>query len=138
MKAQLSGVLMQLQTMKSQEAMSRSMRGVTKCMISMNKNMDAKAITQIMSEFMTEQEKQKLTQEVMDEAIEEAMDDDEEEETVVNRVMDELGIELSEGMNATKVPNSGAVPMAQASQKPVEAKAAEEDDFEARLAALKR
>lgn len=53
MKAQLQGVSLQLQTMKSQESMSRAMRGVTKVMVSMNAKMNAPAMNKVMQEFVT-------------------------------------------------------------------------------------
>ncbi len=53
MKAQLQGVSLQLQTMKSQEAMSRAMKGVTKVMVNMNAKMNAPAMNKVMQEFVT-------------------------------------------------------------------------------------
>ena len=53
MKAQLQGVSLQLQTMKSQEAMARAMKGVTKVMVSMTQKMNAPAMNKIMQGFVT-------------------------------------------------------------------------------------
>lgn len=134
MKAQLNSTLIQIQTMKSQEQMARSMRGVTQCMTQMNKQMDPKYVTKVMNDFMIEQEKQKMTEEVMTEAIDDAMgNNDEEEDEVVNRVMEELGIQATAGMEAGAA--STAVPAAKAQ---AQAAATEEEDFESRLKALQR
>ena len=57
MKAQLQGVNLQLQTIKSQETMTRAMKGVTSIMGQMNQQMDAKSVQKIMAEFMTESER---------------------------------------------------------------------------------
>lgn len=146
MKAQLQGVSLQLQTMKSQEAMTRSMKGITKVMIQMNSKMDAKTITKIMQEFMTENERQKMNQEVMSEAIDDAMEDDEvEEDAIVNQVLDEIGIEMSGdminntgvGKISTRAPATAAeCASGQAQAEP--AGGPQEDSLEARLNALKR
>merc|ERR1719387_2257091 len=122
MKAQLQGVSLQLQTMKSQEAMTRAMKGVTKVMVSMNSKMNAPQVNKIMHDFMQENERMKLTEEMMGEAMDEAMDDDEEEEgAVVNQVLDEIGIEIGD---ALKPVQAGEIPQKQA--EPAAAQAAPE------------
>ncbi|CAD7944942.1 unnamed protein product [Amoebophrya sp. A25] len=136
MKAQLQGVQMQLQTMKSTQAMTNAMQGVTKVMLQMNQDMDATAVQKIMKEFMTENERQQMTEEVLGDAIDEALGDDEvEEETVVNQVLEEIGIEAASDLG--KVGNS-KLPMPAQQQATGAQVAEEEDDLEKRLNALKR
>jgi len=140
MKAQLTGVQLQLQTMKSSQAMADAMKGTTKIMIRMNQQTDVKEVTKIMQEFMTENERQKLTQEALSEAVDETMEDDEvEEEAVVAQVLDEIGIQLNGELKDVKTNDiknnaigSQPVPAQEAGFQ------AEEDHLEARLNALKR
>lgn len=135
MKAHLQGVSLQLQTMKSTEAMCRAMKGVTKVMVNMNNKIKMPQMNQIMQEFMKENQQMEMTQEMMGEAMEEAMEDDEaDEEQIVAQVLDEIGVELSETLGAAP---TGAVsaPAAKAAEV---AGVPEEEDLESRLNALKR
>lgn len=83
----------------------------------------------------------KLTEEMMTDAMDEAMEDDEmEEEQIVAQVLDEIGVELNDGMMAAP---SGNIPVA--AQKAAPAKQAEaaaahgqEEDLQSRLDALRR
>jgi charged multivesicular body protein 2A len=75
--------------------MSQAMKGVTKAMVSMNKQMNIPALQKVMAEFMKENEKSELTQEMMADTLDDAMEEEgsaEEEDKVVNSVLDELGI----------------------------------------------
>ncbi|CAD7942450.1 unnamed protein product [Amoebophrya sp. A120] len=148
MKAQLQGVSLQLQTMKSTASMTNAMQGVTRVMLQMNSSMDASAVTKIMQEFMSENERQQMTEEVLTDAIDDAMGDDEgEEETVVNQVLEEIGIEISTdlgkvGSERIGIPSQASQVAPGAVQRPPHQPAIvaqqEDDDLEARLNALKR
>ena len=88
-----------LQTVKSQQAMADAMKGVTKAMIAMNKKMDVPALQKLMQEFMKENERSELTQEMMGDAIDDAMEDEgsaEQEDSIINQVLDEIGINTNE------------------------------------------
>merc|ERR1712080_366944 len=88
MRANIQAVSLKIQTLKSQAAMANAMKGVTKAMCNMNKQMKLPEIQKIMMEF----EKQS---EIMSDTIDDALGDEEDEEegeAIVNQVLDELGL----------------------------------------------
>lgn len=99
MESQMNTVSMQLQLMKSTEAMNSAMKGVTKAMIRMNKQLKLPKMRKIMQEFMKQNEmmemKQEMTEENLDMALE-GEEDDEEEERIVGQVLDEIGVQFGE------------------------------------------
>ncbi|KAJ1401041.1 Snf7 family [Sesbania bispinosa] len=94
----------QIQTLKSTQAMGDAMKGVTKAMGQMNRQMNLPSLQRIMQEFERQNEKMELVSEVMEDAIDDALEGDEEEEEtedLVNQVLDEIGIDInSELLNA--------------------------------------
>lgn len=80
--------------------MVQSMRGATKLLGSMNRQMNLPALQRIASEFERENEIMDQRQEMMDEAIDEAMglEDEEEGEEVVKEVLDEIGVDLGQAV----------------------------------------
>merc|ERR1711881_162119 len=145
MKANLQAVSLKIATMKSQATMATAMKGVTKAMGKMNKQMNLPQIQKIMMEFEKQSEMMEMKGEMMDDAIDDALDDGEtEEETdkIVGQVLGELGIEISGQMNA--LPETGGTigaPAVAASAGPSAVAAGGgpgDDDIEARLANLRR
>ncbi|KAJ9514042.1 hypothetical protein QJQ45_021134 [Haematococcus lacustris] len=95
LKSQLQAVSLRLATLKSTQAMADAMRGATKAMRMMNKQMNLPQLQNIMREFEKQNEKMEMTSEMMGDAVDDAMEgEDEEEETdeLVNQVLDEIGI----------------------------------------------
>lgn len=89
MRSTLNGVSMKLLTIKSHDAMSSAMKGVTKAMTKMNKMNDVPALQKLMADFMRENEKSDMTQEVIADTLDDAFDEEgalEEEELIVNQV----------------------------------------------------
>lgn len=77
--------------------MAEAMKGVTKAMGQMNRQMNLPALQKIMMEFERQNEKMEMTTEVMGDAIDDALEGDEEEEEteeLVSQVLDEIGIDL--------------------------------------------
>lgn len=75
------------------------MKGVTKAMGQMNRQMNLPSLQKIMQEFERQNEKMELTTEVMGDAIDDALEGDEEEEEtdeLVNQVLDEIGINVNQ------------------------------------------
>ena len=98
MRSHLQGVQLRMQTIKSTEAMARSMAGATKAMTALSKQLNLPALTAILQEFQTETEKLGITQEVMGDTIDDVMGevgDIEQEDMVVNQVLDEIGIDAN-------------------------------------------
>ncbi|PNY02944.1 vacuolar sorting-associated protein 2-like, partial [Trifolium pratense] len=98
LKSQLQGVSLRIQTLKSTQAMGDAMKGVTKAMGQMNRQMNLPSLQKIMQEFERQNEKMELVSEVMGDAIDDALEGDEEEEEtedLVNQVLDEIGIDIN-------------------------------------------
>ena len=101
MKSKLQGVSLQLQTVKSTNSMAQALKGVTASMKAFNKTINNQELNQIMKEFMKENERMGITEEMMGDAIYMALDqegDVEASDAVVNQVLSEIGIEVSDQM----------------------------------------
>jgi len=99
MKANIQAVSLKVQTLKSQDAMAQAMKGVTQAMKSMNTQLNLPQIQKIMNEFEKQADMMDMKEEMMGEAIDDAMGEageEEETEAVVQQVLDELGIQMSE------------------------------------------
>ncbi|XP_053967922.1 charged multivesicular body protein 2a [Anastrepha ludens] len=99
MKANIQAVSLKIQTLKSQNTMAQAMRGVTKAMQNMNRQLNLPQIQKILHEFEKQSEIMDMKEEMINEAIDDAMEDEgDEEETdaVVSQVLDELGLQLGE------------------------------------------
>ncbi|XP_004287608.1 PREDICTED: vacuolar protein sorting-associated protein 2 homolog 1-like isoform 3 [Fragaria vesca subsp. vesca] len=106
LKSQLQGVSLRIQTLKSTQAMGEAMKGVTKAMGQMNRQMNLPSLQKIMQEFERQNEKMELTTEVMGDAIDDALEGDEEEEEtddLVNQVLDEIGITVNQEVISTRM-----------------------------------
>ncbi|KAJ9687990.1 hypothetical protein PVL29_013960 [Vitis rotundifolia] len=125
--------------------MGEAMKGVTKAMGQMNRQMNLPSLQKIMQEFERQNEKMEMTMEVMGDAIDDALEGDEEEEEteeLVSQVLDEIGIDIkSELLNAP----SAAVTAPAAKNKVAQAEATTgnddsgiDNDLQARLDNLRR
>ncbi|VDN55366.1 unnamed protein product [Dracunculus medinensis] len=139
MKANIQAVSLKVQTLKSQDAMSQAMRGVTQAMKNMSRQMNLPQIQKIMMEFERQTEIMDMKEEMMGEAIDDAIaDEGDEEETdaVVSQVLDELGIQMNEELSA--LPNAQSV-LSPADGKKAQAALSDADaDLQARLENLRR
>lgn len=98
MRSQLQGVDLRLQTMRSTQAMSEALRGVTPALASFNKQMNMPELNKMMQEFYRENQRMEMTEEMMGEAVDMALENDgdvEETDNVVSQVLSELGVEIS-------------------------------------------
>ncbi|KAI8076867.1 vacuolar sorting protein DID4 [Halteromyces radiatus] len=99
MKTQLQAVGLRIQTLRSNQQMAEAMRGATKAMSSMNRQMNLPQIQKIMMEFEKESELMDMKDEMMGDAIDDVMEEEEDEvesEEIVNKVLDEIGISLNQ------------------------------------------
>jgi charged multivesicular body protein 2A len=80
MKANIQAVSLKIQTLRSQNAMAQAMKGVTKAMQSMNRQLNLPQIQRILQEFEKQSEIMDMKEEVMNDAIDDAMEDDADEE----------------------------------------------------------
>merc|ERR1719481_988763 len=142
MRANIQAVSLKIQTLKSQNSMAQAMKGVTKAMMSMNKQMKLPEIQKIMQEFEKQSEIMDMKEEMMSDVIDDALgdeDDEEESDAIVTQVLDELGLQLSDQL--TGVPAASGTVGVGAQGKVAAAAAAEADadaDLAARLENLRR
>merc|ERR1739838_696651 len=73
MRANIQAVSLKIQTLKSQNAMANAMKGVTKAMGSMNKQLKLPQIQQIMQEFEKQTEMMNMREEIMNDVMDDAM-----------------------------------------------------------------
>jgi charged multivesicular body protein 2A len=102
MKANIQAVSLKIQTLKSQNTMAQAMKGVTRAMANMNKQMNMPQIQKILQEFEKQSEIMDMKEEMMNDVIDDAMEDEgDEEETdaVVAQVLDELGLQLNDQLS---------------------------------------
>lgn len=141
MKANIQAVSLKIQTLKSNNSMAQAMKGVTKAMATMNRQLKLPQIQKIMMEFERQSEIMEMKEEMMNDAIDDAMgdeDDEEESDAIVSQVLDELGLNLSDELS--NLPSMGGS-LSVASGKKAEPQPALADadaDLEERLNNLRR
>ncbi|XP_075891059.1 charged multivesicular body protein 2a isoform X1 [Nelusetta ayraudi] len=141
MKANIQAVSLKIQTLKSNNSMAQAMKGVTKAMATMNKQLKLPQIQKIMMEFEKQSEIMDMKEEMMNDAIDDAMgdeDDEDESDAIVSQVLDELGLNMSDELST--LPVAGGA-LAAPGGKKGEAQAAQLDadaDLEARLQNLRK
>lgn len=124
MKANIQAVSLKIQTLRSQNAMAQAMKGVTKAMASMNRQLNLPQIQRILQEFEKQSEIMDMKEEIMNDAIDDAMegdDDEEESDAVVNQVLDELGLQLTDTLSG--LPQTAGTLPASGSKQPAAAAA---------------
>jgi len=144
MRANIQAVSLKIQTLKSQNTMAQAMKGVTKAMMNMNKQMKLPEIQKIMQEFEKQSEIMDMKEEMMTDVMDDVMgeeDDEEEGDAIVNQVLDELGLQLTDQMAGVAVPGGSLAMTANkaVAKTPVAAAEADADaDLAARLENLRR
>ncbi|CCW71057.1 unnamed protein product [Phytomonas sp. Hart1] len=130
MRTQLQGITLKIQTMSSTTQMATAMKGVSKAMKSINKNLNIPEMQRIMREFEKENDLLDMKDEMVTDVIDNVMDEEdveEETEQEIQKVIDEVGIDLR---------NMG-VKKGDLQAKPTEEEIEEDKELDARLAALK-
>ena len=93
--------------------MTNAMKGVTKALTSMNRQMNLPGLQKIMTDFARENEQAEMMQESMGDALDDAMTEEGSEaeaDAIVGQIFDELGINLGESVPEApggKVPLGG-------------------------------
>eukprot|EP00010_Vexillifera_abyssalis_P007376 CAMPEP_0201548698 /NCGR_PEP_ID=MMETSP0173_2-20130828/5226_1 /ASSEMBLY_ACC=CAM_ASM_000268 /TAXON_ID=218659 /ORGANISM="Vexillifera sp., Strain DIVA3 564/2" /LENGTH=276 /DNA_ID=CAMNT_0047958149 /DNA_START=65 /DNA_END=895 /DNA_ORIENTATION=+ len=101
MTAHLKNVSTQIQMLKSQQAVAEAMKGCTKAMVRMNRQINVPAMQSMMMEFERQSEMLGMKDEIISDAMDDMMDDIDEEaesEQILNQVLDEIGISISDQM----------------------------------------
>ncbi|KAI4189703.1 MAG: hypothetical protein Q9207_001111 [Kuettlingeria erythrocarpa] len=144
MRTQLQAISLRIQTVRSNEQMMQSMKGATSLLGSMNRQMNLPALQRIAMEFEKENDVMDQRQEMMDDAIDDVtgLEDEEEGDEVVNKVLDEIGVDLGQAMGETPAGlQKTAVPdgrVAEAIGGGGGGGGNEDDDLQARLDSLRR
>ncbi|GMH25942.1 hypothetical protein Nepgr_027785 [Nepenthes gracilis] len=97
-RAQLRGITVHTQAMHAQSSIAVGMKGATKAMTAMNKQMAPAQQMKVMQDFQRQSLQMDMTSEMMSDAIDDALDNDEaEEETeeLTNQVLDEIGVDVA-------------------------------------------
>lgn len=95
-------VSLKIQTLKSQNTMAQAMKGVSRAMANMNRQMNMPQIQQILHEFEKQSEIMDMKEEMINDAIDDAMEDEGDEEegdAIVAQVLDELGLQLNDQLS---------------------------------------
>ncbi|ETN59026.1 charged multivesicular body protein 2a [Anopheles darlingi] len=154
MKANIQAVSLKIQTLKSQNAMGEAMKGVTKAMTNMNRQLNLPQIQKILHEFEKQSEIMDMKEEMINDAMDDAMEDEgDEEETdaIVSQVLDELGLQMTDQLSGlpqasgslsvaagTKAPQAAAIGAAGGSGGPGSPTSDTDADLQARLDNLRR
>ncbi|XP_055327984.1 charged multivesicular body protein 2a-like [Paramacrobiotus metropolitanus] len=143
MRANIQAVSLKITGLKSTNAMAQAMKGVAKAMGQMNKQMNLPQIQKIMQEFEKQSEIMDMKEEMMNDAMDDAIgadDDEEETDQIVNKVLDELGLQIADQVGGLPIAQGSVAPGA-AKKLPSAQPAGGSDldaDLEARLENLRR
>ncbi|KAI4184379.1 MAG: hypothetical protein L6R41_004771 [Letrouitia leprolyta] len=140
MRTQLQAISLRIQTVRSNEQMMQSMKGATSLLGSMNRQMNLPALQRIAMEFEKENDVMDQRQEMMDDAIDDVtgLEDEEEGDEVVNKVLDEIGVDLGQAMGETPSGlQKNTVPDGRVAEA-IGGGGNEDDDLQARLDSLRR
>ncbi|GLJ40157.1 hypothetical protein SUGI_0823370 [Cryptomeria japonica] len=132
-RAQMRGVATHTQAMYANTSVAVGMKGASKAMAAMNKQMEPAKQAKVMQEFQRQTAQMDMTTEMMSDSIDDALDNDEaEEETeeLTNQVLDEIGIDIASQLSAAP---KGKI----AGKRAQNVGSSEVDDLEQRLAALR-
>ncbi|KAG6755576.1 hypothetical protein POTOM_041409 [Populus tomentosa] len=138
-RAQIRGVATHTQALYASTSISTGMKGATKAMVAMNKQMAPEKQAKVIKEFQKQSAQMDMTIEMMSEAIDETLDKDEaEEETeeLTNQVLDEIGVDIASQLSSApkgRIASKNAPPNAVTSPESTNV-----EDLEKRLASLRR
>ncbi|XP_031490551.1 vacuolar protein sorting-associated protein 2 homolog 2-like [Nymphaea colorata] len=135
-RAQIRGVATHTQAMYANTSVAVGMKGASKAMAAMNKQMAPTKQAKVMKEFQKESAQMDMTMEMISDAIDDVLDKDEaEEETeeLTNQVLDEIGVDVASQLSSA--------PKGRIAGKKVEnistGSNVDVDDLEKRLASLR-
>ncbi|BGP17041.1 hypothetical protein JCM10213_000323 [Rhodosporidiobolus nylandii] len=112
MKTQLQAVSLRIQGMRSNQQMAEAMKGATKAMSLMSRQMNLPQIQRILQEFEKESAVMDMKEEMMGDAIDDAMDDEvgETEEEEGDRILDEVLAEIGVSVGQQLADTPTAIP----------------------------
>ncbi|KAL9314531.1 hypothetical protein ACSQ67_019983 [Phaseolus vulgaris] len=138
-RAQIRGVATHTQALYASTSISTGMKGATKAMVAMNKQMAPAKQVKVIREFQKQSAQLDMTIEMMSESIDETLDKDEaEEETeeLTNQVLDEIGVDIASQLSSAPKGRIASRNTENVAPRSEESKDVEE--LEKRLASLRR
>ncbi|XP_038717021.1 vacuolar protein sorting-associated protein 2 homolog 3-like [Tripterygium wilfordii] len=132
-RAQMRGIATHTQAMHAQSSIAVGMKGASKAMSAMNKQMAPAKQAKVIREFQKQSAQMDMTTEMMSDAIDDALDNDEAEdetEELTNQVLDEIGVDVASQLSSApkgRVPGKTTEDVSSSSM----------NDLENRLAALR-
>ncbi|KAF6035706.1 hypothetical protein EB796_005990 [Bugula neritina] len=130
--ARIQAIGNQSKVMNSNMKMAEAMGTTTKTMQQMNKVMDPQKMAAQMNEFTKQNAKLEMTEEMINDTLDEMLDesgDEEEQDSIVAGVLDEIGIDISGKVAEAPSAHRGTIG--------AEASGFTDDDLERQLKALK-
>ncbi|CAL9733798.1 DOA4-independent degradation protein 4 [Monosporozyma servazzii] len=110
-KLQLQAIELRIQTIKSNDAMVKSMTDAGRILNHMNQGIQLPNLQRIVMDFEKQSDIMDQKQEIIDETMEDTMGVDEDElneddqaNEIINKIVDEIGVDLSTKMNNSTVP----------------------------------
>ncbi|XP_022714636.1 vacuolar protein sorting-associated protein 2 homolog 2-like [Durio zibethinus] len=138
-RAQIRGVATHTQALYASTSISTGMKGATKAMVAMNKQMAPAKQAKVIREFQKQSAQMDMTIEMMSEAIDETLDKDEaEEETeeLTNQVLDEIGVDIASQLSSAPKGRIASRNAAPAPEVNARSESTDVDELEKRLASL--
>lgn len=135
--SKVQGIGLQNKTMGASVKMADAMGIASKTMHNMNVILKPEQIAATMNNFSKESMKMDMTDEMINDSLDDIMNDsgdEQETDDVVNRVLDEIGIEISGKMSKAPMPSREAIVSETDKNKPIKLT---DSDIEAQLARLK-
>ncbi|XP_057963944.1 vacuolar protein sorting-associated protein 2 homolog 3 [Malania oleifera] len=132
-RAQMRGIATHTQALSAHSSVAVGLKGATKAMSAMNKQMAPAKQAKVIQEFQKQSAQMDMTTEMMSDAIDDSLDNDEaEEETdeLTNQVLDEIGVDVASQLSAAP---KGKI----AGKKTEDVSSSGISDLEKRLAALR-
>lgn len=132
-RAQMRGIATHTQALAAHSSVAVGMKGATKAMTAMNKEMAPGKQMKVMQDFQKQSAQMDMTTEMMTDAIDDVLDDDEaEDETdeLTNQVLDEIGVNVASQLSSAP---KGRI----AGKNTEDASSSGMDELEKRLAALR-
>jgi len=133
-QSQIRGANSQSKVMGANVKLAETMGQTTKVMGQMNKIVDPQKVAKTMQEFEMANAKMEMTEETMNDALDDILTesgDEDEEQAVINKVLDEIGIEIT-----TKVSDAPSAPKSKVGTKTANVNP-EDKEIEDMLAQLK-
>ncbi|RAL49824.1 hypothetical protein DM860_002115 [Cuscuta australis] len=140
-RAQIRGVATHTQALYASTSLSTGMKGATKAMSAMNKQMAPTKQAKVIRQFQQESAQLDMTIEMMSESIDETLDKDEaEEETeeLTNQVLDEIGVDIASQLSSAPKGRIASKKVENAAPPRCSSQSTDVEDLEKRLASLRR